>query len=118
MIANNPGDVVVQSSRKIESVGWFRPIAKHHRHGGKHLHGNAVAIALLNTALRVPDVVSDFAENTVANHHPRAAWLIVLEPDKAAIAVFRVQIRPIAWENVGVDVDLHDVVAPAVSAEL
>ena len=44
MSADNFGDVIVQAARKIERVGRLRPVAEHHRHGRKHLHGNAGAV--------------------------------------------------------------------------
>ncbi len=56
---------------------------------------------------RIPDVVGDLAKDAVANHHPRATWLVVIEPDESRVAVFRVEIGPIARKNVGVEVDLH-----------
>ena len=44
MRADDLGDVIVQPAGKIERVRRFRPIAEHHRHRRKHLHGNAGAI--------------------------------------------------------------------------
>src|SRR6266568_1125881 len=117
MITDDPGHVVVKSPRKIEGIGWFCPIAEHHRHSGEHLHGNAVALAFLDTPLRLPYVVGDLAKDAIANHHSRAAGLVMIQPDESAVAVFRVEVRPVARQNVGVEVDLHDVVASAVSAD-
>jgi hypothetical protein len=78
MIADHSGDVIIQPARKIERVGWLRPIAEHHRHGGKHLHRNSRVIALLYATRRIPHIVSDLAKNALANHHPRAAGLVVI----------------------------------------
>src|SRR6266567_8118693 len=107
MIANDPADVVVESPREIEGVGWFCPITEHHRHSREHLHGNAVAVAFLDTPLRVPYVVSDLAEDAIANHHPRAARLIMIKTNESAVAVLCVEVGPVARQNVSVDVDLH-----------
>ncbi len=99
MIAHDFGDVIVQPPGKIERVRRLRPIAEHHRHGREHLHGNAVAITLLDATLRIPDVVGDLAKDAVALHHPRAARLIMIEPNESAVAVLRVEIRPLASEG-------------------
>src|SRR5438552_8993898 len=107
MIANDPGDVVVESPRKIEGISWFCPIAEHHRHSREHLHGNAVAVAFLDPALRVPYVVGDFAKHAIANHHPRAAWLVMIETNESAVAVLCVELGPLAWQYVGSAVELH-----------
>src|SRR6266536_2418018 len=92
---------------EIQGVGCFGPIAEHYRHGGKHLHGNAVAITLLDTSLRVPYVVSDLAEYAITDHHPRTTRLVMLQSRKAAVAVFRIEVRPLARQNVSVNVDFH-----------
>src|SRR6478736_9141284 len=55
----------------------------------------------------MPKVVRDFAKDAVANHHPRTAWFVVIEPDESRVAVFRVKIGPIPRKNVGVQVDFH-----------
>src|SRR6266571_6644149 len=107
MLPNDPGDVVVKPPRKIEGIGWFCPIAEHHRHGREHLHGNAVAVTFLDTALRVPYVVGDLAKHAIANHHPRAAWLVMIKTNESAVAVLCVEVGPVARQNVSVDVDLH-----------
>src|SRR5947208_872501 len=107
MVTNDPGDVVVESPRKIERVTWFRPIAEHHRHSREHLHGNAVAVAFLDSALRVPDVVGDLAKDAIANHHPRAAWLIMIKTNESPVAVLCVEVGPLARQNMSVNVDLH-----------
>jgi hypothetical protein len=31
----------------------------------------------------------------------------MIEPDKTAVAVFRVEVRPVTRQNVGVQIDLH-----------
>ena len=107
MFAHDFGDVIVQPARKIERVRRFRPIAEHHRHGRKHLHRNAVAVAFFDAPLRIPDVVGDLAKDAVADHHPRAARLVVFQPNESAVAVFRVEVGPVARENVRVQIDLH-----------
>src|SRR5213594_1297479 len=117
MIANDPPDVVVKPPREIEGIGWFCPITEHHRHGREHLHGNAVAVTILDTALRVPYVVGDLAKHAIANHHPRAAWLVMIKTNESAVAVLCVEVRPLSRQNVCVNVDLHYVVAYAVSAD-
>ena len=102
MIANDFGDVIVQLARKVERVGRFRPIAKHHRNGREHLHRNSVTITVLDATLRVPNIIGDLAKDAVADHHPCAARLVMVEPNESAVAVFRVEVRPIARENVRV----------------
>src|SRR5207247_2333042 len=71
----------------------------------------------IDTPLRLPYVVGDLAKDAIANHHLRAAGLVMIQPDESAVAVFRVEVRPVARQNMGVEVDLHDVVASAVSAD-
>jgi hypothetical protein len=58
-------------------------------------------------AFRVPHVVGDLAKDAVANHHPRATWLVMIEPDESRVAVSGVEIGPVARENVRVEIDLH-----------
>src|SRR5207249_8446561 len=101
------GDVIIQPSRKIERIVGFRPITEHHRHGREHLHGNFVAIHFFNPLFWVPNVVCDFAKDAVTDHHSRATWFVVIEPDESWVAVFGVEIGPIPRKNVGVEVDLH-----------
>ena len=108
MITDDPGHVVVKSPRKIEGIGWFCPIAEHHRHGREHLHGNAVAVAFLDTALRVPYVVGDLAKHAIANHHPRAAWLVMIKTNESAVAVLCVEVGPVARQNMSVNIDLQE----------
>jgi hypothetical protein len=108
MIAHDLGDVIVQPARKVERIGWLRPITEHDWDGRKHLHRNSVAVAVLDATLRVPDGVGDLTKDAVADHHPRATWLVVIEPNESGVAVFRVEVRPIARENVRVQVDLHE----------
>src|SRR5437870_4211948 len=107
VVANDPADVVVKPPREIEGIGWFCPITEHHRHGREHLHGNAVAVTILDTALRVPYVVGDLAKHAIANHHPRAAWLVMIKTNESAVAVLCVEVGPVARQNVSVNVDLH-----------
>src|SRR5207253_11470056 len=107
MIANDPGDVVVKPPRKIEGIGWFCPITEHHRHSREHLHRNPVAVAFLDPALRVPHVVGDRAKQAVADHHARATRLIVIKTDESAIAVLRIEVRPVARKNMCVNVYPH-----------
>ena len=101
------GDVIVESARKIESIGRLRPITEHHRHGREHLHGNAGPIALLDPARRVPCVVADLAKKLVADHHPRATGPMMLHPNESGIAIPRVEVGPFARENVGMKIDFH-----------
>ena len=107
MITDNFGHVIIEMARKIERIGWFRPIAEHHRHGGKHLHRHANAVTFLNAAFRIPHIVGDFAKDAIANHHPGAARLVVVEPNEPAVAVFGVEIEPIVRKDVRVQIDLH-----------
>ena len=86
---------------------WFRPITEHHRNGREHLHGNFLAIHFFDPPFWIPNVVYDFAKDAVADHHPRTARFVVIEPDESGIAVFGIKIGPIPWENMGVEVDLH-----------
>ena len=65
---------------------------------------------LLDPTLRVPHVIGDFAKNAVADHHSRAAWLVVIKPDEAAVAIFRIKIGPVARQNVCVQIDFHEIV--------
>ena len=107
MSTNYFGNVIVQPPRKIERIGRLRPIAKHHRHSRKHLHRNFLAVAFFDAALGVPNVVGDLAKDAVADHHPGAARFVMVEPNESAITVLRVEVGPIARQNVGMNVDLH-----------
>src|SRR4029077_17752387 len=107
MIANLLRDVVVQSPGKIERISRFCPVAEHHRNCGKDLHRDILTINLFHSARWFPYVVADFAKQPVADHHSRAARLIMIEPHKTAVAVFRVEVRPVARQNVGVQINLQ-----------
>ena len=89
---------------------WFRPVAKHYRHGREHLHGNACAVALLNATLGVPHVIGYLAKDAITDHHPRAAWLVMIEPDESTVAVFGIEIGPVARQNMCVQIDFHKIV--------
>ena len=66
-----------------------------------------VLVALFDPALWVPDVIGDLTKNAVADHHPRATRLIMVEPNESAVTILGVEIGPIAREDVGVQIDLH-----------
>ena len=66
-----------------------------------------VAIHFLDATLGIPNVVRDLAKDAVADHHPRATGLIMIQPNESSVAVFRVEIGPVAREDVRVQVDLH-----------
>src|SRR5438132_3607593 len=100
-------DVIVQAPGKIEGIGRLCPIAEHYRHSREHLHGNFCTIAVVDAAFRVPDAVCDFAKDAIADHHPGAARFVMIEPHKPAVAVLRIEIGPLAGQNVSVNVDLH-----------
>ena len=108
MFAHYIRDVIVQPPRKIERVVWFRPVTEHHRHGREGLHRNAAAIHFLDPPFRFPNVVFDFPKEAITNHHARAAFIAVLEPNESRITKLFVQVRPGARQNVGVDVDFHE----------
>src|SRR5438034_5179923 len=117
MSANNLRDVIIQHSRKIERVLRFSPIAKHHRHRREDLHRNPGAIHVFQAACGIPNVVGDLTEHTLANHHARAAFVTVLQSDESRVTVLFVQVRPVTRQNVSMEIDLHDIVVSAVSAE-
>ena len=85
------------------------------RHRGSRLkeetcgHTSAIQCPyhVFNAALGIPDVIGYFAKNAITNHHSCAAWLVMIEPDESGVAVLGVKIGPIAWENVGVEIDLQ-----------
>ena len=47
------------------------------------------------------------AEDTVPDHHASAARLVMIKPDESAVTVFRVEVRPVARQNMGVQIDFH-----------
>src|SRR5205823_14814023 len=73
----------------------------------KELHRNASAIHIFQPAFGVPNVVGDFAEHTMANHHARAAFVTVLQSDESRVTVLFVQVRPVTRQNVSMEIDLH-----------
>ncbi len=107
MLAHDFGDVIIQAAREIERIGRLRPIAEHHRHGREHLHRNAGAIAFLDASHGIPDVIGNLAKDAIADHHPRTARLVMIQPNESAVAILRVEVRPLPRENVRVQVDLH-----------
>src|SRR5215212_416645 len=107
VITNHRRDVVIQDAAKIQTVARFRPVTEHHRHGGKHLHRYAGPLHVLDPTFGIPRVIADFAKHVVAFHHPGATRLVMVEPDKPGIAVLLVQVRPFVWQDVGMEVDLH-----------
>ena len=107
MRAHDLGDVIVESARKVEAIRRLRPIAEHHRDGRKHLHRDACAIAFFQSAPWIPGVVADLAKETIADHHPRTAWAIVVEPNESSVAVLGVEIGPVVREDVSMKVDFH-----------
>jgi len=106
--ANNFCDVIVENPTQFERVLRFRPVTEHHRHGREGLHRDAAAIHFLDPPFRFPNVVFDFPKEAITNHHARAAFIAVLEPNESRITKLFVQVRPGARQNVGVDVDLHE----------
>jgi len=55
----------------------------------------------------MPDIVVDIAKESLANHHPRAAWPVMFEPNETWVAVFRVKVGPGFRQDVSVQVDFH-----------
>jgi hypothetical protein len=104
---HNFRNVIVQNPAELQCVARFRPVAKHHRHGREHLHRNAGCFHRLDPALGIPNVIGDLAKNFITDHHPRAAFVAVLEPDKSRVTKFLIQVRPRARQNVRVNIDLH-----------
>jgi hypothetical protein len=68
---------------------------------------NAGTLHVFETAFRIPGVGLHFAKDAIAFHHPRAANIAMLEPNETGVAVFLVQIGPVAREDVGVEIDLQ-----------
>src|SRR2546423_6944476 len=105
----NFANVIVQDARKIERITRSRPITEHTRYRGKHLQRNAGRVHLVYPAHRLPHAVGNFAKNLIADHHARAAWLVMFKPDKPGITVFSIEIGPLPWKNMGVKINLHSV---------
>ena len=71
--------------------------------------GDATSVRhLFEATLRFPNVIADFTKNLIADHHPRAAFIAMLQPNESGIAKLLVQVRPFARQNVGVNVDFHE----------
>ena len=69
---------------------------------------HAGAIAFLDAPAFGSQTLSVISrKNAVADHHPRAARLVMIQPNESAVAVFGVEIGPLVRKNVGVQVDLH-----------
>ena len=108
MIANDIGNVIIQPPRKIERVMRPCPITEHHRDGRKHLHRDFFAIHLFDAAFRVPNIIGDFAKDAVADHHSRATRFVMIETDETRVAIFGVEIGPMARKDVSVQIDLQE----------
>ena len=102
-------NVVVQPPREIESVARFCPIAEHDRHRGKDLHGDAGLVHFFEATGWFPNVIGNFPKDALADHHSRAAWLVMLQPNESGVAVLRVEVGPLARKNVSVEIDLHKI---------
>ena len=85
----------------------LRPITEHDRNSGQRLHRNTTRIHFLDAALGIPNVVGDLPKHPIADHHSRAALVAVFEANETWITKLFVQIRPLARQNVGVNVDFH-----------
>jgi hypothetical protein len=107
MFSDNFRDVVIQPAGKIECVRRLCPITEHYWHRREHLHRDIRAIHLLQPARRIPGIVLDFAKDLPLLDHPGAARLVMLQPDKAGITVFRIQVGPLARQDVRMEIDLH-----------
>src|ERR1041385_4696338 len=105
--AHDFGDVIVEPSGKVQRVRRFCPIAEHDRHGGKDLHGDAGSTHFFDAPRWFPNVVRDFTKDAIADHHSRAARLVMFQSDESRITVLRVEIGPLAREDVSVEIDLH-----------
>jgi hypothetical protein len=53
----------------------------------------------------VPNIGFHLAEELVVHHHSRAARLVVVQMDEAAVAEFPAEIRNVLRKDVRVDVD-------------
>ena len=107
MVANDTGNVIVQPPREIERIMRLCPITEHHRDSREHLHRHFFSIHLFDAAFRVPNIIGDFAEDAVADHHSRATWFVMIEANEPWVAVLVVQIGPVSRENVSVQIDLQ-----------
>src|SRR3546814_7034238 len=85
----------------------LRPVAEHHRHGADYLHLHAEARVLVDALLRFPGVGPDLAEELAVLVDTVAAVVGVVDDREAVVAVFLRQVRPVARQVVGVDVDLE-----------
>jgi hypothetical protein len=107
MRANHFGNVIIENATKFERIGRLRPIAEHDRNSRQRLHRNTTRIHFLDAALGIPHVVRNLPKHPIADHHSRTALVAVLEANEPWITEPFVQIRPLARQDVSVDVDFH-----------
>src|SRR5436309_12644302 len=69
MSTNGFRDVVIESTEEMQTLRWIYSIAKNHRNGREHLHGNAFTIALIDPLDGIPNIVGNPAKQSIANHH-------------------------------------------------
>ena len=58
-------------------------------------------VALADPDIGVPAVGLDLAKELIVFHHPRAAWFVMLEMDKASIAELLAPARQVLRDNMG-----------------
>ena len=92
--------MIIEKLRHIQTVLRLRPIAEQYRYRGKHLHIDMMMVAFLHAHSRVPAVVLYLSEELVILHHPRAAWLVMLQMDEAPIAELLAPARQVLRDDV------------------
>src|SRR5690606_24784751 len=85
------------------------PVGEHHRNRAQHLDLYPVPRVVGDALLRIPGVGPDPAEEPAVLVDPVAAIVGVVDHGEPWLPVFARQVRPVARQVMGVDVDLeHD----------
>ncbi len=96
---------VVEQLRAVERMCHGALIRKQHRRSREYLHLDTVAVHLTQTNVRIPAGGIDVSEKAIADHDLGFARLGVLDPRPVGRAVASREVRPVAREEMIVDVN-------------
>ena len=101
------GDVVVEEHREVERLGGLLVVGEHDRDGREHLRAHTRLVALPQPYGLVEAVRVHLAEDLAIAEHAGAAARAVLELHPPSGAIPLLEVGPVRWQDVGVDVDGH-----------
>lgn len=108
MLGDTLGNVLIDDAGDLERILGLCPVAEHDGDGREDLNIDLCAVEVVKPRGVVPAVAVDVPEMLAVEHHGGLAGVIaMLERDPPRVAELLLQVRPLAREDVRVEVNLE-----------